>query len=185
MTVPLASPRGPLDSTFAESDSKVVCLIRFDGQILEERHDFHDGVHDTAGARAPRPSLVHDDDGGLMLHLGHFSFEQTERRRRLPSQAWHGYFACVPEPDDIDGALAKLERLIRKLHEKTELFESQYRATSFIASRAALIVLSTSRAVCAPDRNHASNCDGGGYTPRASRPLKKTPYFAASARSAV
>lgn len=35
-------------------------------------------------------------------------------------------------------------------------------ATSFIASRAALIVVSTSLTVCAADRNHASNCEGGG-----------------------
>ena len=35
-------------------------------------------------------------------------------------------------------------------------------ATSFIAPRAAAIVLVTSRSVCAADRNHASNCDGGG-----------------------
>ena len=40
----------------------------------------------------------------------------------------------------------------------------------------ALIVCSTSLSVCAPDRNHASNCDGGGYTPRASIPLKNFPY---------
>jgi hypothetical protein len=35
-------------------------------------------------------------------------------------------------------------------------------ATSFIAPFAAAIVFSTSRSVCAPERNHASNCDGGG-----------------------
>ena len=35
-------------------------------------------------------------------------------------------------------------------------------ATSFIASLATRIVLSTSLAVCAPERNHASNCEGGG-----------------------
>jgi len=34
--------------------------------------------------------------------------------------------------------------------------------TSFIAPFAAAIVFSTSRSVCAPERNHASNCDGGG-----------------------
>jgi hypothetical protein len=32
----------------------------------------------------------------------------------------------------------------------------------FIASFAALIVAVTSRSVCAPERNHASYCDGGG-----------------------
>lgn len=58
-----------------------------------------------------------------MLYLGHFSFEQTERKRREPAQVRHGYFTCVAEADDIDGALAKLERLIRKLHEESELFE--------------------------------------------------------------
>jgi len=35
-------------------------------------------------------------------------------------------------------------------------------ATSFIVPFAAAIVFSTSRSVCAPERNHASNCDGGG-----------------------
>ena len=34
--------------------------------------------------------------------------------------------------------------------------------TSLIAAFAAAIVLSMSRAVCAADRNQASNCDGGG-----------------------
>jgi hypothetical protein len=62
-----------------------------------------------------------------MLYLGHFSFEQTERRRRLRAQASHGYFTCVAEADDIDGARVKLERMIRKLHKKTELFENVVR----------------------------------------------------------
>lgn len=35
-------------------------------------------------------------------------------------------------------------------------------ATSFMACRAAAIVLSTSRGVWAADRNQASNCEGGG-----------------------
>ena len=35
-------------------------------------------------------------------------------------------------------------------------------ATSRMAARAARIVVSTSLAVCAAERNHASNCDGGG-----------------------
>ncbi len=35
-------------------------------------------------------------------------------------------------------------------------------ATSLNASRAARIVLVTSASVCAAERNHASNCDGGG-----------------------
>jgi hypothetical protein len=34
-------------------------------------------------------------------------------------------------------------------------------SAAFIARRAALMVLSTSFSVCAPDRNQASNCDGG------------------------
>ena len=34
--------------------------------------------------------------------------------------------------------------------------------TSVIAALAAAIVASTSLAVCAADKNHASNCDGGG-----------------------
>ena len=36
------------------------------------------------------------------------------------------------------------------------------RATSFIAPFAASIVFFTSRSVCAAEKNHASNCDGGG-----------------------
>ena len=58
-----------------------------------------------------------------MLYLGHFSFEQTEHRGRLPARPWHGYFTCVADADDIDAALAKLERLIRKLHVEAELFQ--------------------------------------------------------------
>ena len=34
-------------------------------------------------------------------------------------------------------------------------------ATAVIATRAASTVFSMSRAVCAPEMNHASNCDGG------------------------
>ncbi len=37
-----------------------------------------------------------------------------------------------------------------------------FRLTAFIAARAATIVCSTWRSVWAADRNHASNCDGGG-----------------------
>ena len=36
------------------------------------------------------------------------------------------------------------------------------RATSFIAPFAAAIVFFTSRSLWAAERNHASNCDGGG-----------------------
>ena len=49
-------------------------------------------------------------------------------------------------------------------------------AAARIASPAAAMVLSTSFAVCAADRNHASNCDGGGYTPRASIARKNRAY---------
>ena len=49
-------------------------------------------------------------------------------------------------------------------------------ATSLIASRATRIVFSTSRTVCAAERNQASNCDGGGYTPRVSIPRKNLAY---------
>jgi hypothetical protein len=38
------------------------------------------------------------------------------------------------------------------------------------------MVRSTSLAVCAAERNHASNWEGGGYTPRASIARKKAAY---------
>ena len=48
-------------------------------------------------------------------------------------------------------------------HPLVEVVAGSYtRATAFIAVLDALMVVSTSFCVCAPDRNHASNCDGGG-----------------------
>ncbi len=52
-------------------------------------------------------------------------------------------------------------------------------------SLAAAIVRSTSLSVCAAERNHASNCDGGGQTPRAIIPRKNAAYFAVSALTAL
>src|SRR4029079_8048348 len=49
------------------------------------------------------------------------------------------------------------------------------------AARAALMGFATSASLCAPERNHASNCDGGGEIPRPSISLKNFPYIAASA----
>jgi len=40
--------------------------------------------------------------------------------------------------------------------------ERAQRSRCFIVSLAALMVALMSRSVCAPERNHASNCDGGG-----------------------
>ena len=47
-----------------------------------------------------------------------------------------------------------------------------------------MIVFVICASVCAVERNHASNCDGGGYTPRFSMPLKNVAYAAVFAASA-
>ena len=62
-----------------------------------------------------------------------------------------------------------------------DLADFRISTISVRAALAAFTVFSTSFSECAPDKNHASNCDGGGYTPRASIPLKNFPYAAVSA----
>ena len=61
---------------------------------------------------------------------------------------------------------------------------SGYVDTAFIAFLATLMVLSTSFSLCAAERNQASNCEGGGYTPPSSMARKNRPYATVSAVSA-
>ena len=57
-----------------------------------------------------------------MLYLGHFSFSFESKPRRRKPQAWHGYFSAVAEAPDATVALQRLETLIRKTAESSDLF---------------------------------------------------------------
>ena len=57
-----------------------------------------------------------------MLYLGHFSFSFEPKARQKNAQAWHGYFTAVTEAADATTALRKLEALIRKTAESSDLF---------------------------------------------------------------
>ena len=56
-----------------------------------------------------------------MLYLGHFSFSFDAKARGKKAQAWHGYFTAVAEAPDANAALEKLDALIRKSAETSEL----------------------------------------------------------------
>jgi hypothetical protein len=56
-----------------------------------------------------------------MLYLGHFSFSFESTPRRKKPQAWHGYFSAIAEAPDATSALQKLESLIRKIAETSDL----------------------------------------------------------------
>ena len=55
--------------------------------------------------------------------------------------------------------------------------EATHPASSFIASSAARSVCKISSSVCATLTNHASNCDGGRYTPRCNIAWKNVANF--------
>jgi hypothetical protein len=55
-----------------------------------------------------------------MLYIGHFSF--SFRSGKAKRQPWHGYFTAVAEASNVTGALKKLEALIVKSAESSELF---------------------------------------------------------------
>ena len=57
-----------------------------------------------------------------MLYLGHFSFSFEPKPRQKKAQAWHGYFTAVTDAADATTALRKLEALIRKTAESSDLF---------------------------------------------------------------
>ncbi|MEQ1909464.1 MAG: hypothetical protein ABMA15_11610 [Vicinamibacterales bacterium] len=57
-----------------------------------------------------------------MLYLGHFSFSFEPKARQKKAQAWHGYFTALTEAADATTALRKLEALIRKTAESSDLF---------------------------------------------------------------
>ena len=57
-----------------------------------------------------------------MLYLGHFSFSFESTPRRRKPQAWHGYFSAVAEAPSATIALQRLESLIRKTAESSDLF---------------------------------------------------------------
>ena len=57
-----------------------------------------------------------------MLYLGHFSFSFEPKARQKKAQAWHGYFTALTEATDATTALRKLEALIRKTAESSDLF---------------------------------------------------------------
>src|SRR5262249_35141564 len=87
---------------------------------------------------------------------------RARARRRAPRVPQTQDTSCLDEP--LESAMI--------LHSSRE--GAHYSSRS--AALAAPIVLSTSFVVCAAERNHASNCDGGGYTPRANIPLKNFAY---------
>ena len=58
-----------------------------------------------------------------MLYLGHFSFDSTEPTAGKRSRAWHGYFTCAVEADDVDVALERFKKLILELRKKSDLFQ--------------------------------------------------------------
>ena len=58
-----------------------------------------------------------------MLYLGHFSFDSTEPTTGKRSRAWHGYFTCVVEADDVNVALERFKRLILELRKTSDLFQ--------------------------------------------------------------
>jgi len=57
-----------------------------------------------------------------MLYLGHFSFSFESKPRRRKPQAWHGYFSAVADAPNATIALQRLESLIRKTAESSDLF---------------------------------------------------------------
>lgn len=57
-----------------------------------------------------------------MLYLGHFSFVFEAKARQKKGQAWHGYFTAVTDAPDATAALRKLEALVRKSAESSDLF---------------------------------------------------------------
>ena len=57
-----------------------------------------------------------------MIYLAHFSFSFESKVRRKAPQPWHGYFTAVAEAKDVNGALKKLETLVLKSVEGSELF---------------------------------------------------------------
>ncbi|MFN7915615.1 MAG: hypothetical protein U0Q55_09785 [Vicinamibacterales bacterium] len=58
-----------------------------------------------------------------MLYIGHFSFAFDSKERRKPAQPWHGYFTAVVEAKDANGALTKLDEIVRKSVEGADLFK--------------------------------------------------------------
>ncbi len=57
-----------------------------------------------------------------MLYIGHFSFAFESKVRRKPAQPWHGHFTAVVEARDVAAALKKLDAVVRKHAEGSELF---------------------------------------------------------------
>lgn len=58
-----------------------------------------------------------------MFYLGHFSFSFESKARGKSPQHWHGYFTAVAEAPNVSSALKKLEALVRKQAEGSELFD--------------------------------------------------------------
>ena len=52
-----------------------------------------------------------------MIYLAHFSFEVFEEKKR------HGYFTCVVEGHDFEGALEKIRPLLADLERRQRIFE--------------------------------------------------------------
>ncbi|MGC4080914.1 MAG: hypothetical protein QM736_02030 [Vicinamibacterales bacterium] len=57
-----------------------------------------------------------------MLYIGHFSFAFDSKERRKPAQPWHGYFTAVVEARDANAALKKLDAVVRRTTDESDLF---------------------------------------------------------------
>jgi hypothetical protein len=57
-----------------------------------------------------------------MIYVGHFSFTCETRLSGKKRQPWHGYLTAVAEAPDIAGALKKLETIVTKSAQSSELF---------------------------------------------------------------
>src|SRR5712691_7357431 len=63
------------------------------------------------GFRKWTPSSI----GGVMVYIGHFSFESQNPSPLKGGASWHGYFTCVSEGECVETALAKFEALLHRL----------------------------------------------------------------------
>ena len=57
-----------------------------------------------------------------MLYVAHFELSKPDENEDGPDLSI-GYFSCVAEADDIDGAMDKFENIITKQREEGRLFE--------------------------------------------------------------
>ena len=65
-----------------------------------------------------------------MLYVAHFELSKPDENEDGPDLSI-GYFSCVAEADDIDGAMDKFENIITKQREEGRLFEGPGARTSW------------------------------------------------------